>query len=162
MENREIFYASDSNYQAHCAINAVTVRISVVTPVYNPPQIAFEECIESVLNQKYLDWEWCLVDDCSSQAWVRKRLNELQAQDQRIKVYFRSKNGGIVAASNDALALVSGEFVALLDNDDALHLDALEEVANCVLANPTVDYIYTDEDKIDEDGEHYVPFLKPK
>ena len=162
MENREIFYAPDSNSQAHCAINAVTVRISVVTPVYNPPQIAFEECIESVLNQKYLDWEWCLIDDCSSQAWVRKRLNELQAQDQRIKVYFRSKNGGIVAASNDALALVSGEFVALLDNDDALHLDALEEVANCVLANPTVDYIYTDEDKIDEDGEHYEPFLKPK
>ena len=162
MENREIFYASDSNSQAHSAINAVTVRISVVTPVYNPPQIAFEKCIESVLNQKYLDWEWCLVDDCSSQAWVRKRLNELQAQDQRIKVYFRSKNGGIVAASNDALALVSGEFVALLDNDDALHLDALEEVANCVLANPTVDYIYTDEDKIDEDGEHYEPFLKPK
>ena len=162
MENREIFYAPDSNSQAHSAINAVTVRISVVTPVYNPPQIAFEECIESVLNQKYLDWEWCLVDDCSSQAWVRKRLNELQAQDQRIKVYFRSKNGGIVAASNDALALVSGEFVALLDNDDALHLDALEEVANCVLANPTVDYIYTDEDKINEDGEHYEPFLKPK
>ena len=162
MENREIFYAPDSNSQAHCAINTVTVRISVVTPVYNPPQIAFEKCIESVLNQKYLDWEWCLVDDCSSQAWVRKRLNELQAQDQRIKVYFRSKNGGIVAASNDALALVSGEFIALLDNDDALHLDALEEVANCVLANPTVDYIYTDEDKIDEDGEHYEPFLKPK
>ena len=162
MENREIFYAPDSNSQAHSAINAVTVRISVITPVYNPPQIAFEKCIESVLNQKYLDWEWCLVDDCSSQAWVRKRLNELQAQDQRIKVYFRSQNGGIVAASNDALALVSGEFVALLDNDDELHLDALEEVANCVLANPTVDYIYTDEDKINEDGEHYEPFLKPK
>ncbi len=162
MENREIFYAPNSNYQAHSPINIVTVRISVVTPVYNPPQIAFEKCIESVLNQKYLNWEWCLVDDCSSQAWVRKRLNELQAQDQRIKVYFRSQNGGIVAASNDALALVSGEFVALLDNDDELHLDALEEVANCVSANPTVDYIYTDEDKINEDGEHYEPFRKPK
>ena len=162
MENREVFHFSNPNSQTPSAINAVTVRISIVTPVYNPPQTAFEKCVESVLNQKYLDWEWCLVDDGSSQAWVRKRLNELQAQDQRIKVYFRSQNGGIVRASNDALALVSGEFVALLDNDDAFHLDALEEVSNCILANPTVDYIYSDEDKITVDGAHYDEFKKPK
>ncbi len=138
------------------------MRISIVTPVYSPPQIAFEKCVESVLGQKYSDWEWCLVDDYSSEPWVRTRLNELQAQDQRIKVYFRSQNGGIVAASNDALALASGEFVALLDNDDALHIDALQEVVNCIWVNPSVDFIYTDEDKINEAGEHYETFLKPK
>jgi glycosyltransferase involved in cell wall biosynthesis len=79
------------------------MRISIVTPVYNPPQVAFEQCIDSVFGQTHSDWEWCLVDDCSTQAWVRTRLNELQAQDARIKVYLRSQNGGIVAASNDAL-----------------------------------------------------------
>lgn len=138
------------------------MRISIVTPVYDPPQIAFEQCINSVLGQTHTDWEWCLVDDSSTQPWVRTRLNALQAQDARIKVYLRSQNGGIVAASNDALALVSSEFVALLDNDDALHRDALNEVASCIVANPSVDYIYTDEDKINQDGEHYEPFLKPK
>jgi len=138
------------------------MRISIVTPVYNPPRVAFEQCIDSVLGQTHSDWEWCLVDDCSTQSWVRTRLNELQTQDARIKVYFRTQNGGIVAASNDALALVSSEFVALLDNDDALHRNALKEVASCIAANPSVDYIYTDEDKINQDGEHYEPFLKPK
>ena len=162
MENRQVFYAADSSNQAHRAIVGTTMRISIVTPVYNPPQVAFEQCIDSVLGQTHSDWEWCLVDDCSTQAWVRTRLNELQAQDARIKVYFRTQNGGIVAASNDALALVSSEFVALLDNDDALHRNALKEVASCIAANPSVDYIYTDEDKINQDGEHYEPFLKPK
>lgn len=162
MEDRQIFYASGANSQAHCAINSMTVRISIVTPVYNPPQVAFEQCIESVLTQKHSDWEWCLVDDCSTRAWVRTRLNELQAQDARIKVYLRSQNGGIVAASNDALALVSGQYVALLDNDDALHVNALAEIAKCIANDPNVDYIYTDEDKINQDGEHYEPFSKPK
>lgn len=162
MENRQILYAPDSSNQAHRAIVGTTMRISIVTPVYNPPRVAFEQCIDSVLGQTHSDWEWCLVDDCSTQAWVRTRLNELQAQDARIKVYFRTQNGGIVAASNDALALVSSEFVALLDNDDALHRYALKEVASCIAANPSVDYIYTDEDKINQDGEHYEPFLKPK
>ena len=102
-------------------------RFSIVTPIYDPPQYAFEKCIESVLAQKCTDWEWCLVDDSSRSDWIRARLTQLQATDNRIKVYFRSENGGIVVASNDALSLVSGDFVVLLDNDDELHPDALND-----------------------------------
>ena len=134
---------------------------SVITPVYNPPQYAFEKCVETVFAQEFKDWEWCLVDDCSTAPWIKKRLNELQALDQRIKVYFRSENGGIVAASNDAISLASGEFIVLLDNDDELHLDALKEVATCIDENPNTDYIYSNEDKITEDGEHFDEFVKP-
>jgi glycosyltransferase involved in cell wall biosynthesis len=134
---------------------------SVITPVYNPPQYAFEKCIETVFAQEFKDWEWCLVDDCSTAPWVKTRLNELQALDQRVKVYFRSENGGIVAASNDAISLASGDFIVLLDNDDELHLEALSEVAKSIEANPNVDYLYSNEDKITEDGEHFDEFVKP-
>lgn len=137
-------------------------RFSIVTPVYDPPQYAFEKCVESVYAQRCDDWEWCLVDDKSTGEWIRTRLVELQLHDQRIKVYYRSENGGIVAASNDTLSLVSGEFVVFLDNDDELHPDALKDVSETIDNHPSVDYIYSDEDKITPEGEHYDEFKKPK
>ena len=139
----------------------VAPRFSIVTPVYNPPQEAFEECVRSVFAQTSTDWEWCLVDDCSPKPWVKKRLLQLQAHDARVRVYFREKNGGIVAASNDAMSLAEGDFIALLDNDDALHPSALEMVDAMLRANDGIDYLYTDEDKVDESGRHYDTFLKP-
>ncbi len=135
---------------------------SIVTPVFNPPHDAFEQCIKSVLSQTNYDWQWCLVDDKSTDDYVAKRLRELQVLDKRIVVYFRSENGGIVEASNDALSLASGEFVVLLDNDDELHPEALADVASELVRNPQLDYIYTDEDKISVDGMHYDEFKKPK
>jgi glycosyltransferase involved in cell wall biosynthesis len=135
---------------------------SIVTPVYNPPAEAFESCVRSVFAQTFTDWQWCLVDDCSTTPWVRQRLLQLQAHDERIKVHFRAKNGGIVAASNDALSLAEGTFVALLDNDDDLHPQALQRVFETIHGDETVDYVYTDEDKIDESGRHYDEFRKPR
>ena len=135
---------------------------SIVTPVYNPPREAFEKCVQSVQEQAFSDWEWCLVDDCSTASWVRARLAQLQASDLRIRVAYRATNGGIVAATNDALSLAQGEFVALLDNDDELHPDALHEVEKVTSSDALVDYIYTDEDKISEDNVHYDRFRKPR
>ncbi|MFM8836062.1 MAG: glycosyltransferase, partial [Actinomycetota bacterium] len=140
----------------------VRPKFSIITPVFNPPHDAFENCVESVYAQGFEDWQWCLVDDKSTDPHVAQRLKELQVLDRRIVVYFRSENGGIVAASNDALSLATGEFVVLLDNDDELHADALIEVAKAIETDPEVDYIYTDEDKISVGGEHYDEFKKPK
>ncbi|MFM7771999.1 MAG: glycosyltransferase, partial [Acidimicrobiaceae bacterium] len=136
-------------------------QFSIITPVFNPPHEAFEQCIKSVYAQKITDWQWCLIDDKSTDGYVAKRLKELQTLDSRIIVYFRSENGGIVEASNDALSLATGEFVVLLDNDDELHADALTEVASLIELDPEIDYIYTDEDKITVDGTHYDEFKKP-
>ena len=135
---------------------------SIITPVYNPPHDAFEKCIDSVYAQEFTNWQWCLVDDKSSDPYVVARIKELQVLDSRVVVYFRSENGGIIEASNDALSLATGEFVVLLDNDDELHPDALSDVAAQIKQNPLVDYIYTDEDKISVSGEHYDEFKKPK
>jgi GT2 family glycosyltransferase len=117
--------------------------------------------LRSVRRQGFGDWELCLVDDASTQPHVREILAKAAAGDPRIRVAHRDRNGGIVAASDDALAMAGGEFVALLDHDDELHPDALEHVAAAIDADPQADYLYTDEDKIDLRGHHFAPFFKP-
>jgi O-antigen biosynthesis protein len=118
------------------------------------------QMLRSVRRQSFADWELCLVDDASRQSHVREILDRAQA-DSRVRVLRRGENGGIVAASNDALAMARGEFVALLDHDDELHPDALAHVAEAIDAVPDADYVYTDEDKIDLRGHHSNPFFKP-
>ncbi|WP_258313558.1 glycosyltransferase [Paenibacillus sp. tmac-D7] len=135
--------------------------ISVLVPVYNVEERWLRRCIDSVVNQVYPYWELCLVDDCSSAPHIQQVLNEYRNKDSRIKVLFRETNGHICAASNDALNLATGEFVALLDHDDELTPDALYE--NMLLLNekPDADVIYSDEDKISIEGNRHSPFFKP-
>jgi O-antigen biosynthesis protein len=136
-------------------------RFSILTPVFNTPADVLAAMLKSVRRQRFSDWELHLVDDCSTEPHVRKMLEEAQRGDPRIHVLARKDNGGIVAASNDALAMATGEFVALLDHDDALHPDALAHVDEALAVNPEADYVYTDEDKIDRHGHHEAPFFKP-
>ncbi len=136
-------------------------RFTVLTPVYDTPPDVLEAMLKSVRRQSFDDWEHVLVDDRSPAPHVRERLERAAAADPRVRVHFRAENGGIVAASNDALRLAEGEFVALLDHDDTLHPDALAIVHEALAASPEADYLYTDEDKIDEAGHHEAPFFKP-
>jgi GT2 family glycosyltransferase len=136
-------------------------RFSVLTPVYETPADVLWEMLESVRTQTFEDWELCLVDDCSAAPHVQAMLTEAAATDRRIRVSRRDANGGIVAASNDALEMAGGEFVALLDHDDELHPDALAHVQEALAKTPSADYVYTDEDKIDRGGRHSGPFFKP-
>ncbi|HEX6152617.1 MAG TPA: glycosyltransferase [Solirubrobacterales bacterium] len=137
-------------------------RFSIVTPVYETPAPVLRAMLRSVRRQTFGDWELCLVDDASKAPHVAALLERAQRRDPRIRVRRRETNGGIVAASNDALAMAGGEFVALLDHDDKLHPEALELVAAALDAEPEADYAYTDEDKIDERGLlHTGPFCKP-
>ena len=126
--------------------------ISVVMPVYNTEEIWLRRAIESVCRQLYPDWELCIADDCSSVPHVRRTLDEYARKDPRIKVVFRPENGHISAASNSALELSIGEFIALLDHDDELTEHALYMVAEELNAHPEADLIYSDEDKIDSLG----------
>ncbi|BCJ87788.1 glycosyltransferase [Effusibacillus dendaii] len=135
--------------------------ISVIVPVYNVEERWLRKCIESVRNQLYPKWELCIADDASPKSHVKKVLKEYATKDPRIKVVFREANGHISEASNSALELATGEFVALLDHDDELTPDALYE--NVILLNryPDADMIYSDEDKISPDGLRHSPFFKP-
>ncbi len=138
-----------------------TPRFSILTPVYETPAGVLRKMLRSVRRQSFGDWELCLVDDGSKQPHVREILDRAQSKDPRIRVRYREPNEGIVAASNDALEMAQGEFLALLDHDDTLHPDALAHVAEALDANPEADYAYTDEDKIDLAGRHSGPFFKP-
>ncbi len=135
--------------------------VSVLTPVYDPPLDALVEMIDSVRAQTFGSWELVLADDRSTDPRVRETLRSEARRDPRIVVVERERNGGIVAASNSALEHARGAFVALLDHDDLLVPHALDRVVAALSANPEADYLYTDEDKIDETGRHYDVFRKP-
>lgn len=135
--------------------------ISLLVPVYNVPVVWFKQMLDSVLHQTYGNWQLCIVDDCSTSAELRRLLGDLAALDSRITVSMREKNGGISAASNDALALAKGEYIALLDNDDMLTNDALEEMVKAALANNKPEWLYSDEFKIDESNSVSDLFAKP-
>ncbi|MFM7423406.1 MAG: glycosyltransferase [Elainella sp.] len=135
--------------------------ISIVVPIYSPPESLLREMIESVIAQVYPHWELCLADDASPQPYVQEILQAYAERDSRIKLVLRTSNGHIAAASNSALALATGEYVALLDHDDLLTPDALYEVVQLLNRHPEADLIYSDEDKLNEQNELFDPFFKP-
>ena len=136
-------------------------RFSIITPVYDPPANVLADTIASVVNQTFGDFEWVLCNDASPGAWVAPQLAAAAAADPRITVVTRETNGGIAAASADALAVATGEFVVLLDHDDTLAATALAEVDAALAADDTIDYLYTDEDLLSAAGEYIDPFHKP-
>ena len=134
--------------------------ISVILPTYNTGISLLKNAIESVINQTYPYWELCISDDCSPNQEVQSLIKSYAAKDSRIKVSFRTKNGHISEASNSALELASGDWVAFLDHDDLLALNALHHVVVAIMANPNLGMIYSDEDKIDEEGNRFDPHFK--
>jgi GT2 family glycosyltransferase len=136
-------------------------RFSILTPVYETPAGVLRSMLRSVGRQGFGDWELCLVDDASAAPHVAEMLAAAERRDPRIRVMRRQQNGGIVAASNDALEMARGEFLVLLDHDDKLHPEALSLVDAALGEQPDTDYLYTDEDKIDRLGIHSGPFCKP-
>jgi O-antigen biosynthesis protein len=134
--------------------------VSIVTPVYNTDARWLRACIESVKAQAYPRWQLCLADDGSVKPETREVLLEYK-DDPRILIRTLPRNSGIAAASNAALALAEGEFVAFLDHDDEISPDALFEVVAHLNHHPDTDFIYTDEDKLELDGTRTGPYFKP-
>jgi GT2 family glycosyltransferase/glycosyltransferase involved in cell wall biosynthesis len=136
-------------------------HISLLMPTYNPPAQWLVKAIESVRAQYYPHWELCIADDASTEPHVRRILEDYARRDERIRIMLRETNGHISAASNSALALATGEFIALLDHDDELAPHALSEVVLALVQQPDLEFIYSDEDKIDEHGQRFTPYFKP-
>jgi len=134
--------------------------ISVVLPVYNPDLSILAAAIESVEHQTYQHWELCIADDASTNPDVRPFLEAKARADSRIKLVFRETNGHISACSNSAIALATGQWCALLDQDDALAANALAIVALEIEHYPDAGLFYSDEDKIDATGRRSNPFFK--
>jgi O-antigen biosynthesis protein len=133
-------------------------KISVIMPVFNIEPQWLKPAIESVKQQIYEKWELCIVDDCSSNPETIKYLKSIY--HPKIKIEFSNQNQGISGASNKAIQMMTGEYIALLDHDDVITRDALYEVVKAInTIDP--DLIYSDEDRIDHRGTRAKPFFKP-
>ena len=135
--------------------------VSVITPVYNVAGAYLRRCIESVRRQYYPFWELCLCDDGSSSTESIEVLESYRGTDARIKIVRLEQNSGISAASNRAVEISTGEYLAMLDHDDELAAEALFEVVRAIEVNPNIDLLYTDEDKITEQGDFEEHYCKP-
>lgn len=134
---------------------------SVLLPVYRTPPAFLRECLDSVADQHYPQWELLAVDDGSNDETLTTLLQQAAARDARIRLLPRATNGGIARATNDALAAAAGAFVVLLDHDDRLRPHALTELAAALQREPALDALYSDEDKVTADGRRILPLLKP-
>ena len=134
--------------------------ISIIMPVYNTDLAQLAEALDSVVNQVYPNWELCVTDDASTNDSLWELLTKYSLQDSRIKIKRHELNAGISAASNTAISMASGSYIAQLDHDDVLTPHALWSVVKTITAHPNAGIIYSDEDKIDEDGSLRDPFFK--
>lgn len=135
--------------------------ISILVPTYQTSIPFLRAMIQSVLDQTYPNWELCVADG-QSLVKVQEVLDSYRKMDRRIRVEFLPSNDGIAANSNAALALATGDYVALLDHDDTLAPFALFEVVRAVNQDRNADLLYSDEDTIDQTGaERSNPHFKP-
>ncbi len=136
----------------------MSIKFSVLVPVYNVEERWLDLAVESVKRQTYSNWELCLVDDCSTEESVRKHLKSIESE--QIRVRFLEKNQGISGATNAAAEMAEGDYLVLMDNDDELASNALEAFAEAI-AKTDADVLYSDQDIIDMEGNHRDPLCKP-
>jgi GT2 family glycosyltransferase len=149
------------DYKENISFFPYTPLISIIVPIFNPPISYLQKMISSVQEQVYTNWELCLADDNSIFPEIKEELIRFAALDNRIKAVFREQNEGISACSNSALSIATGEYIALLNQNDLLTPEALYEMVRCLNKNKEADFIYSDEDKIDEFGALSDPYFKP-
>ncbi|HJE22630.1 MAG TPA: glycosyltransferase family 2 protein [Methylorubrum populi] len=152
--------AERARIRAEVAGWADAPTISVLMPVHNPDPRVLEAAIRSVRGQLYPAWELCIADDASTDPRIPKLIARHAAQEPRIRTLCRAENGHIARATNDALSLARGTFAAFLDHDDLLSENALYEVARALRADPELELIYSDEDKVDARGRRFEPHFK--
>ena len=134
--------------------------ISFIIPVYNIESDFLRDCLDSILLQTYSNFEICLADDHSTKEETLNTLKEYERKDSRIKVKYRMENGHISKATNTALDMATGEYIALMDDDDILTTDALYSVVQEINEHRDADFIYSDEDKQDINGNYCEPHFK--
>lgn len=172
LENEEVYQQWRREYhdltqldyrliRAHLEAMEYKPLITITLPVYNPDIRHFRDAIESVICQLYTNWELCIVDDHSTNMETKELLEHYKASDPRIRLLYRGMNGGIAAATNDAISMATGEFIALMDQDDLIEPHALYLVCVKLNEKPGANLIYTDSDHMDTNGRLYNPFFKP-
>ena len=128
--------------------------ISILIPTYKTPKHLLVETIDSVLKQSYSNWELCIADGNSEEPYINEMLDEYARNDNRIKVKYLDENKGIAGNTQECYYMATGDYIGLFDHDDLLEPNALFEVVKAVNEDRTIDFIYTDEDKINEKSDY--------
>ena len=135
-------------------------KISIVVPMYNTQSTFLNELVESVVNQTYDNFELCIADGSDSADESRDRLIKIIKENEKIKYIKLEKNEGISANTNEAIKLATGEYIGFVDHDDLISKDCLFEIVKKI-NDTAADFIYSDEDKLDEKGNRFEPYFKP-
>lgn len=150
----------NSNYSIENASYGYEPLISIIVPTYNTDHYFLETMIQSVIAQRYVNWELILIDDHSLDGGVRRIIKKYAEYDNRVRYKFLSKNQHISAATNAGIKIARGEYIGLLDHDDVIYPNTLAEFVKAINQNPNVKFIYSDEDKI-VNKKRVQPFFKP-
>jgi O-antigen biosynthesis protein len=135
--------------------------VSIVSPVFAPPADALADSIASVQAQSYDRWELVLVL-AGPQPEPVVQVVRAATSDSRVRSVVLEQNLGIAANTNAGINEARGEFVAFLDHDDLLSPDTVYEVVRAIRAEPDVDLVTFDEDKVAADGRTRIdPIFKP-
>lgn len=124
------------------------IQISVVLPIYNVANY-LDECVKSVLNQSYADFELILVDDGSTDG-SQTLCDQYKQKDKRI-IVIHQKNGGLSSARNTGIKCAHGKYIALIDSDDYIAYDYIEQLYNAIVEN-SADISMCDFQKVTEDS----------
>lgn len=147
-----------STFEADLATLGPSISFSIVVPVYNTSPDLLRAVLSSVQSQWYTNWELILADDASQAPETQDALERIN--HPKIKLIKLPQNQGISGATNAAIKEANGDFVVFMDHDDELTPDCLYELAMCI-AREQPDFIYSDEDKLTEQGEYTQPHFKP-
>lgn len=134
--------------------------VSIICPSYRPRMKDFVAAVESILAQTYANWELIIVDDASKSPELTACIKAYAVRDSRIRPVFNQKNGGISIATNTALSIARGHFIAFFDHDDLMVSRAIEYMVEAALCTGAK-MLYCDEDKIDDEGMYSEVNLKP-
>lgn len=149
--------------ELHGQVDMLEVKplISLVMPVYNPQAEDLQRAIASVQAQVYPHWELCICDDASPSVQTRLLLEAAARGEPRIRLAFHADNKHISHATNTAISLAQGNYIAFLDHDDELRPHALLCAIQMFAQHPELRVLYSDEDKIDQSGVRFDPYFKP-
>lgn len=139
-------------------------KFSVIFPVWNKSEEMLQSALDSVVNQVYENWEICISDGSTKEREeTRKFLKDFQKRyPKKIKFGTVDVEGiNIIENSNNAIDMATGEYVVFMDCDDEISKNCLLELAKSININPNVEFLYSDFDKIDEDGNRFAPSFWP-
>ncbi|WP_337073053.1 glycosyltransferase family 2 protein [Aeromonas veronii] len=161
LEKHDLSINVGESHSVEIKYNPHNPKFSLLLATYNSDIGFLSSCIESVIHQSYPDWQLCIADDGSANVEVHKLLEYYHNLDSRISLIKRDENGHISQASNSALSLAKGQYIALIDHDDLLPPYALQMMAKEIDSHKSAQFFYSDEDKIDENGLRFSPHFKP-